>query len=102
MSYRKPVLYVITKQNIIYINFEFWKMDITNSIPPLGKPSKNEIQQPNYYKKVFGCVWKNLKIINNLMLRQAWTGGRPVSSICTDRTDFEMLKAYRTNVLKVI
>ena len=36
------------------------------------------------------------------MLRQAWTGGRPVSSICTDRTDFEMLKAYRTNVLKVI
>ena len=31
------------------------------------------------------------------MLRQAWTGGRPVSSICTDRTDFEMLKAYRTN-----
>ena len=30
------------------------------------------------------------------MLRQASTGGRPVRSICTDRTDFEMLKAYRT------
>ena len=35
------------------------------------------------------------------MLRQAWTGERPVSSICTDRTDFEMLKTYRTNVLKL-
>ena len=58
--------------------------DITNSISSLGKPSKNEIQQPNNYKKAFECVCKNLKIINNLMLGQAWTGGRPVSSICTD------------------
>ena len=32
------------------------------------------------------------------MLRQAWTGGRHVSSICTDRTDFEMLFGGR-NVL---
>ena len=77
--------------------------DITNSISSLGKPSMNEIQQPNNYKKVYLSVFeKNLKIINNLMLRQAWTGGRPVSSICTDRTDFEILKAYRTNVLRVI
>ena len=29
------------------------------------------------------------------MLRQAWTGGRPVSSICTDRTDFEMRETDR-------
>ena len=36
------------------------------------------------------------------MFRQAWTGGSPANSICTDRTDFEMLQAYRTNVLKVI
>ena len=27
--------------------------DITNSISSLGKLSKNEIQQPNNYKKVF-------------------------------------------------
>ena len=77
--------------------------DIANSISSLGKPSENEIQQPNKYKKVFECVLKKLQIINNLMLRQAWTGGgRPVSFICTDITDFEMLMAYRTNVLKVI
>ena len=30
--------------------------DITNSMSSLGKPSKNEIQQPNSYKKVFDCV----------------------------------------------
>ena len=27
------------------------KTDITNSISSIGKPSKNEIQQPNNYKK---------------------------------------------------
>ena len=27
------------------------------------------------------------------MLRQAWTGGRPVSSICTDRTDIVLAKS---------
>ena len=26
------------------------------------------------------------------LLRQAWTGGSPVSSPCTDRTDFKLLK----------
>ena len=36
------------------------------------------------------------------MLRRAGTGGRPESSICTVRTDFKMLKTYRTNVIKVI
>ena len=38
---------------------------------------------------------KNLKIIN-FILKQVRTGGRPVSSFCTDRSDFEMLKVYRT------
>ena len=48
----------------------YLQTDITNSISSLGKPSKNEI--PNNYKKVFEGVWKNLKIINNLMLEQSW------------------------------
>ena len=30
--------------------------DTTNSISSLGKPSKNELLQPNNYKKVFKCV----------------------------------------------
>ena len=37
---------------------------ITNSISLLGKPSENDIQQPNNYKKVFECVGINLNIMN--------------------------------------
>ena len=48
-------------------------------------------------KNIWVCL-KKPKKYNNLVLRQAWTGGRPVSSILTDRTEFEMLKAYRSNV----
>ena len=32
------------------------------------------------------------------MLRQAWTGGRPVSSICTDRTDRDILVMQSFNI----
>jgi len=32
--------------------FLYWQTDITNSISSLGKLSKNEIQQPNNYKKI--------------------------------------------------
>ena len=28
-------------------------------------------------------------VINNFMLRKTWSGGRPVNSICTDRTEEE-------------
>ena len=35
--------------------------DFTNSILSLGKTSKNNIHQPNNYKKVFACVWKKQK-----------------------------------------
>ena len=35
------------------------------------------------------------KIIHNFMSRQAWTDGRTVSTICTDRTDSMMMKAYQ-------
>ena len=65
--------------------------DITNSISSLGKPFKNEIQQPNNYKKAFDCVWKNLKNINNLMLRQPWTGGRRALDLFKDKVVHRML-----------
>ena len=32
--------------------------DITNSISSLGKPAKNEIQQPNNYKKTDRAIAK--------------------------------------------
>ena len=49
--------------------------------------------------KRYLSLFEEKKLLTTL-LRQTWTGGgRPVSSICTDRTYFKMLKAYRTNIL---
>ena len=45
--------------------------------------------RPDYKLNVF----ENPKIKNYFVKRQTWTGGSPVSSICTDRTDFKLLRA---------
>ena len=54
-------------------------------------------QEWNTTKKITKVIWVRLKrkkyIYKNVMLRQALTGGRPVSSICTDRTVFKILKS---------
>ena len=43
---------------------------------------------------------KKKKNINNFMLRQAWTVGSPVSFICTDRTERDKDRAWKTEITR--
>ena len=55
-----------------------------NRISSLKKISKTGIHQSNNYKGYVNVFDKKANIINNFILGQVWTGGSPVSSICTD------------------
>ena len=82
--------YTLTKQRSNDKAREERERETRNSISSFGKLSKNEIRQPNNYKRYLSVFEEEEK--KNFMLRQAWTDGHPVSSILTDRTDFEMLR----------